>query len=65
MSVEHVEDRRAFGITFFRQRLSPSASAPPAGLHLLMANARVKFGNMLADIEQGRVTPVIMIARRR
>lgn len=65
LSVEQIEDRSAFGITFFRERMSPSAGAPPAGLHLLMPNARAKFENMLANIEQGRVAPVIMIARRR
>ena len=39
--------------------------APALGLHLLMgANAREKFQNMLANLEDGTIAPVVMIARR-
>jgi ubiquinone/menaquinone biosynthesis C-methylase UbiE len=60
------EDRTAFGIAFFRARLAATAGGPPPlGLHLLMgANAREKFQNMLASLENGSIAPVVMIARR-
>ena len=32
---------------------------------LMGPNARQKFENTLANLEQGRITPVLMIARRR
>jgi MPBQ/MSBQ methyltransferase len=64
--VREVEDRTAFGIAFFRERLANSAAgASPLGLHILMgATAREKFTNMLANLENGSVAPVVMITRR-
>jgi ubiquinone/menaquinone biosynthesis C-methylase UbiE len=65
-AVEQVEDRRDFAIAFFRERLAqPAGGATPSALSLLMPNARVKSENMLANIEQGRISPVVMIARKR
>lgn len=65
-AVEHVEDRRDFALDFFRKRMAEMAGgAPPIGLHLIMTNARAKFDNMLANVEQSRVTPVLMLARKR
>ena len=65
-TVEQVEDRRDFAITFFRERLAQApGGAPPSALNLLMSNPRVKSENMLANIEQGRISPVVMIARKR
>jgi SAM-dependent methyltransferase len=64
-SVEEVEDRTAFGIAFFRERLAAGAPPSPLGLHLLMGEtARAKFQNMLQNLEQGFIAPVTMIARR-
>jgi SAM-dependent methyltransferase len=65
--VVETEDRTAFGIAFFRDRLAAMGSGPPAplGLHLLMgANARQKFQNMLANLESSAIAPVVMMARR-
>jgi len=65
-AVEQVEDRRDFAVAFFRERLSPAPDGPePIGLYLIMSNPRVKFDNMLANVEQDRVSPVVMIARKR
>lgn len=65
-TVEQVEDRRDFAITFFRERLAQApGGAPPSALNLPMSNPRVKSENMLANIEQGRISPVVMIARKR
>jgi MPBQ/MSBQ methyltransferase len=65
-TVEQVEDRRDFAITFFRERLAPTpGGAPPSALSLLTSNPRVKSENLLANVEQGRISPVVMIARRR
>lgn len=65
-AVEQVEDRRDFAVAFFRERMSPAPDGPqPIGLYLIMSNPRVKFDNMLANVEQDRVSPVVMIARKR
>jgi MPBQ/MSBQ methyltransferase len=62
--VEHREDRRDYGIAFFRERLS--SKAPPVSSAMLMGpSARQKFENTLANLEQRRITPVLMVARRR
>lgn len=63
-SVEEVEDRTDFGIAFFRERLSADNSPSPLGLHLLMGEtSRAKLRNMLLNLEQGAIAPVVMIAR--
>ncbi len=63
-SVEEVEDRTDFGIAFFRERLSAGDAPSPLGLHLLMGDAsRAKFQNMLLNLEQGAIAPVVMVAR--
>jgi MPBQ/MSBQ methyltransferase len=65
-TVKQVEDRRDFAITFFRERLAQApGGAPPSALNLLMSNPRVKSENMLANIEQDRISPVVMIAHKR
>ena len=61
------EDRSAFGIAFFRQRLAAAAAGGPLppGTHILMGpSTREKSSNLLAGLEQGCVIPMIMIARR-
>jgi ubiquinone/menaquinone biosynthesis C-methylase UbiE len=61
------EDRTAYGIAFFRERLAAAAAGPPPalGLQVLVgANMREKFGNMLAGLEAGAIAAVAMIARR-
>jgi MPBQ/MSBQ methyltransferase len=63
--IEEVEDRTAFGIAFFRERLAGGGPPGPLGLHVLMGeSARTKFQNILINLEQGCVAPVVMIARR-
>lgn len=64
-TVEQVEDRRDFAIAFFRERMAPAPGGrPPAGFNLLMSNPRAKMENMLANIEQDCISPVVMIARK-
>jgi hypothetical protein len=44
-----------------------SAGGPPGplGLHVLMGGAaRAKFENILFNLEQGFIAPVVMMARR-
>jgi MPBQ/MSBQ methyltransferase len=61
--VEHREDRREFGIAFMRERLA--GPPPPVSVQLLMgATGRAKFENVLTNLEQKHITPVLMIARR-
>ena len=65
-SVQDVDDRTDFALDIFRQRLAAAADGPPPlGIHLITgANASEKFRNVLINIENGRVAPVQMIARR-
>jgi MPBQ/MSBQ methyltransferase len=59
--LEHREDRRDYAIAFFRERLA----APPQPVSILMgANAKLKFENVLKNLEQKHITPGLMIARR-
>jgi len=64
-AVEHEEDRRQFALDYFHERLAQAQDGPPPlGLHLVMGeSARPKFENILANIEKGCVSPVLMIAR--
>jgi ubiquinone/menaquinone biosynthesis C-methylase UbiE len=61
-------NRRGFAIEFFkalRARLAQAGGPPPLGLHLVMgADSAAKIGNMVANIEQGAIAPVELIARR-
>ncbi len=65
--VFEVEDRTAYGINFFRERLAAIANEqPPVGLHLLMGQSgKPKFENVLKNLEAGHIAPVLIIARRR
>ncbi len=66
-SVDEVEDRTDFALEFMRQRLAAGGDGPPPlGIHLLLgATAREKFKNTLSNMENGRIAPVQMIARRK
>jgi ubiquinone/menaquinone biosynthesis C-methylase UbiE len=60
-------NRRDFAIEFFRQmraRAAQSGGPPPLGLHLLMgASAPQKIANMVANLEQGLIAPIEIVAR--
>ena len=64
--VGEVEDRTEFAIEFFRERMANvSDGPPPLGLHLLLGPAaREKYSNMLANVEKGCISPVVMMARK-
>lgn len=61
------EDRRDFAIDFFEQmraRLAESGP-PPLGLHILMGeNFQQKIANMMASLEENRILPAVMTARK-
>ncbi len=61
-----VDNRRDAAIDFFRKRLKAAGEGPPPlGVHLLMgATWRDKLKNTLANTENGRIGPVLMMARR-
>ncbi|MGE0714917.1 MAG: class I SAM-dependent methyltransferase, partial [Alphaproteobacteria bacterium] len=64
--VLHERVRRGFAIEFFRRmRERMAASGPsPLGLHVVMGpTAPQKVANMVANIAEGRIAPVEMIAR--
>lgn len=63
-AVVQVEDRRDFGLAFFRERLAPDSPPPPISISFLMSNPRTKFENVLAGIERGCISPVQMISRK-
>ena len=61
-------DRRDVGLEFFRTMRARAAERgpPPLGIHILMGqDAPIKAGNMLKNLEAGRIAPVEMIAERR
>lgn len=64
--IREIEDRKDFALEFFRQSLQAAKQGPPPlGLHLLMGPlGKRKFDNMLANLEQGHASPVIIIAQR-
>jgi len=61
-------NRRQFAIEFFASLRAANAAAngpPPLGLHILMGkSAAQKVGNLVANIQEGRVAPVEMIAQK-
>ncbi|MEZ5773429.1 MAG: methyltransferase domain-containing protein [Hyphomicrobiaceae bacterium] len=61
-------DRRDFALEFFSQMRSRAAGAdgpPPLGLHVLMGRSTPeKVRNMIANITEGRIAPVELIARK-
>jgi hypothetical protein len=60
-------NRRDVGIEFIkamRARIAESGP-PPLGLHILMGqDAPIKSGNMLRNLEGGRIAPVEIIAAK-
>lgn len=69
-AVDLIEDRSEMAISFFQQRIKAAQNEdhtdPPAlGIHLIMKDrAKEKFQNTLANIKNGLVAPVLMIATR-
>lgn len=67
MKPEAPESMREMALEFFAaMRARMTESGPPAlGLHLLMgAEAGVKVANMVANISNGAIAPVLIIARK-
>ena len=63
--VAEEDDRTVAGIAFFRRRLAaPADDAPQLGLHLVIGDGRRKFENVLRGLENGAISPVVMVARR-
>ncbi len=67
-AVEAVEDRTEAARAFFQRRMAAAKDGPPPplGIHLVMGpDAGAKLRNVLANIEAGRIAPVLMLARRK
>lgn len=65
--VVDIVDKRAVAIGFFEAIMAVLAKGgpPPLGLHIVMgSNAKVKVKNMHANVENGIVSPVQIIAKR-
>ena len=62
-------NRRELAVAMFARmgaRMAGSSGPPPLGLHILMGkDTPAKVANMVAMLEQERIAPVEMIARRR
>lgn len=61
-------NRRPFALAFFDRLREASAAGrpPPLGLHILMGEtAPAKIQNMIANVSEGRVAPVELIAEKR
>lgn len=62
-----IEDKREVALKFFetiKARLA-KGGPPPLGLHIVMGkDAKIKVGNMFANVEGGSVSPVQILARR-
>lgn len=61
-------NRRDFALNFFHALQAKTQAAggpPPLGLHLLMGDTRAeKVGNMIENINAGRIAPIEIIARK-
>lgn len=66
--IEEAADRRNVAMKFFeaiKARLA-QGGPPPLGLHILMGpDARTKVGNMHASVQNGAISPVLIVAKRR
>lgn len=64
--VQEVGDRTDFALNYFREGMAAAANGPsPLGIHLIMGDSSAeKMGNVMRNIEAGRIAPVQMIARR-
>ena len=62
------ENRRNFAIAFFetlRARRQSQDGPPPLGLHILMgAEAQAKIANMVRNLMDGLIAPVVIVARK-
>ncbi len=65
--ISEVEDRTEIAVEFFRQSEAAATASPaPLGVHLIMgATARQKLQNVRQNIADGRITPVLIVARRK
>jgi MPBQ/MSBQ methyltransferase len=64
--IEHIEERKESALAFLHERRAKlMGDAPLLGVHLrLGADARQKIENTIRNLEESRVVPVVMIARR-
>jgi len=67
IEIKEVEDRTKIAVEFFRQSEAAAASGPsPLGVHLVMGpTARQKLQNVRQNIADGRIAPVLIVARRK
>jgi len=67
-AVESEENRREIALDFFRQQRAKTQAAggpPPLGLHILMQESTAgKLKNMVANITNGCIAPVEILARK-
>ncbi len=62
-----VDDRTAFAYAFFEKTMAAATGAPsPLGVHLVMgADAKQNIANLRANMDKGRVAPVLIMATRQ
>jgi ubiquinone/menaquinone biosynthesis C-methylase UbiE len=64
--VGNVDDRTEFANAYFARRIAAASGKPsPLGPHLIMgSSAKQKFINIRANLEAGRIAPVLIMATR-
>lgn len=65
--VGDIDDRTAFANAYFARRIAAASGTPsPLGPHLIMgASAKQKFTNIRANLDAGRIAPVLIMATRK
>ncbi len=65
--VTAVDDRTEFAYAFFEKTMAAAIGAPsPLGVHLVMGpDAKQKITNLRANMDKGRVAPVLIMATRK
>lgn len=68
LNLEHHEDRGAIALVFFAKMRAAAAKAegpPSLGLHILMgATAPAKVANMVSNISEARISPMLMVCAK-
>lgn len=66
LTIREIEDRTDFALDYFHKTMAAATSGPPPlGIHLVMGeSAAVKLENVVSNLKNGRIAPVLMIATR-
>ncbi len=65
--VDDIDDRTEFAYAYFNRRIAAASGKPsPLGPHLIMgASSKQKFTNIRANMDAGRIAPVLIMATKK